>query len=543
MGETFEIWKLLAGLGFFLFGIFLMEDSIKELAGNAFKKLIRKYTETRVSAILSGTLSTAILQSSSAVNLMVLAFVGAGIMTLTNAVGVILGANIGTTITAWIVAFFGFKISIESFALPIIGIGGLGLILFTGNRRYLNMSRLLIGFGLLFHGLDYMKTSVDQFTQMFDVSILAGYGSGMFILAGLIMTAVMQSSSATIAIILAAINSGFIDFELGAAMVIGANVGTTATVLLGSVGGISIKKRVAVGHLVFNLVTGAVISLLLPVIVWFIQSGLGWQENAIMGIALFHTLFNFIGILLFYPFLSQLTEKLSHLFQEPERVLSLYIQNTSPEIADAAMESFKKEILHQFVESRAYLIMRFNLNLPQTLRGNGDVIHQELFEGSADQVYWQIKELHGNIFEYYSKIDTKQLEGDESKRLEEFLRASRNIMNATKNLKEIRIDLEDFELSDKNYLQEQFTVFQNRLEELFGEIDPVLEKASEVAKDLDVILEHIEENDVQCINESSQAIKRRELNDTEVTSLLMANRLFTQSCRMFVFALRILLKN
>ena len=133
MNEAFDIWRLLAGLGIFLFGIYLMEDSIKELAGKSFKKIIRRYTETRLSAVLSGTFSTAVLQSSSAVNLMVLAFVGAGIMSLGNAMGVILGANVGTTFTAWIVAFFGFKVSIESFALPLIALGGLGLIFFSSS--------------------------------------------------------------------------------------------------------------------------------------------------------------------------------------------------------------------------------------------------------------------------------------------------------------------------------------------------------------------------------------------------------------------------
>lgn len=543
MTETFDIWKLLAGLGIFLFGIFLMEESIKELAGKAFKKLIRKYTETRISAILSGTFSTAILQSSSAVNLMVLAFVGAGIMSLNNAIGVILGANIGTTITAWLVAFFGFKISIESFALPLIAIGGLGLIFFTSYPKYLNFSKLLIGFGLLFQGLDYMKTSVDQLTQLFDVTLLAGYGLWVFLLAGLMLTAVMQSSSATIAIILAGIYSGIMGFESGAAMVIGANVGTTATVMLGSIGGISIKKRVAVAHLTFNTVTGIVVFLMLPVLVWFIQSGLGWQENTIMGIALFHTLFNLIGILIFVPFLNRLTGKLNSLFQEPERILTHFIQNTSPDIADAALEAFKKEVLHLYVESRRYLVTLYDLSLTKTITYSQEPAPQQRITGTIDQVYGQLKELHGNIFEYYSLIDTKQLESDEIKLLDEYLRASRNIMNATKNLKELRSDLEDFELSDRVFLNDQFTMFQKRLKELFEDLDPIVESETEVKAILDKTFERVEENDVTCINDSSKAIKNRELTDLEATSSVMANRLFTQSCRMFVFAIRGLLQH
>ncbi|GAA5520976.1 Na/Pi symporter [Aliifodinibius salicampi] len=541
MSETFDIWRLLAGLGIFLFGIYLMEDSIKELAGKAFKTLIRRYTETRFSAVLSGTFSTAILQSSSAVNLMVLAFVGAGIMSLGNAMGVILGANIGTTFTAWIVAFFGFKISIESFALPLIAIGGLGLIFFSSSPRYLNVSKLLIGFGFLFHGLDYMKTSVDQITQLFDVAILAGYGTGTFLLAGIILTAIMQSSSATIAIILASINGGILGFESGAAMVIGANVGTTVTVVLGSVGGIPIKKRVALGHLTFNLVTGIVVFLLLPVVVWFIQVGFGWQENVIMGIALFHTLFNIIGIMLFLPFITQLTDKLNTLFQEPRRILTHYIQNTSPDIPDAAQEAFKKEIVHQFIESRRYLIILYDLKIPKVLSDAEEPALQHRIMGTADQVYGQLKELHGNIFEYYARINTTELEPEESKKMEEYLRSSRSIMNATKNLKEVRSDLEDFELANNSFLNSQLEVFQNRLSELFNDLEPLLISEKEPDKVPDQILKQVDTYDRQSIRASSEAAKRGALNDLEATSMVMINRLFTQSSRMLVLSLENLL--
>ncbi len=165
MFEGFDIWKLLAGLGIFMFGMFLMEESIKKLSGRAFKRLIRVYTTGKVKSIFSGIFVTSILQSSSAVSLMVLAFVGAGIMSMENAIGVILGSNIGTTVTAWIVASIGFKVNIESFALPLIGMGGLGLIFLGRSEKYSNISKLLVGFGFLFMGLDYMKTSVEVFTD------------------------------------------------------------------------------------------------------------------------------------------------------------------------------------------------------------------------------------------------------------------------------------------------------------------------------------------------------------------------------------------
>ncbi|MDY7038957.1 MAG: Na/Pi symporter, partial [Thermodesulfobacteriota bacterium] len=215
---------------------------IKSLSGKAFRGIIRLYTNGRFKAIGSGTLVTAILQSSSAVSLMVLAFVGAGVMNIENAIGVIMGSNIGTTFTAWIVATLGFKIKIEGFALPFVGIGGIGLIFFRNSNRLLYISRLLMGFGFLFLGLDYMKGSVESFPQRFDLSGVPDYGLWFYLAIGTIFTGLMQASAASIAIVLTVLNSHLITFEIGVAMVIAANVGTTITLLLGSMGGAQSKK-------------------------------------------------------------------------------------------------------------------------------------------------------------------------------------------------------------------------------------------------------------------------------------------------------------
>ncbi|MGF1670021.1 MAG: Na/Pi cotransporter family protein, partial [Balneolaceae bacterium] len=253
--SEFELWTFLAGLGIFLFGMHMMEESIRLLSGGAFKSLIRRFTGTRPRAIFSGMTSTAILQSSSAVSLMVLAFVGAGIMSLTQAIAVMMGAKIGTTATAWIVAVFGFKMDIDAFSLPLIGIGGLGMIALARSPKYVNISKFLVAFGFLFMGLDYMKNSVDQISNMIDPAMFEGYGIVVFALVGMVLTAIMQSSSATIAIVLTMLFSGIISFASGAAMVIGANVGTTVTVLLGSIGALVSKKQAAVSLLVFTTTT------------------------------------------------------------------------------------------------------------------------------------------------------------------------------------------------------------------------------------------------------------------------------------------------
>ncbi|MGD1973740.1 MAG: Na/Pi symporter, partial [Desulfobacterales bacterium] len=224
MSFNLDIWKLLAGLGIFLFGMLLIEESVRALSGRAFRRLIRMYTDGRVRSIGSGALVTALLQSSSAVSLMVLAFVGAGVMTMQNAIGVIMGSNIGTTLTAWIIATIGFKIKIESLALPFIGLAAIGLIFFKPASKPFLVTRLLIGFGFLFLGLDFMKGSVENFAQTVSLEQLPDYGLWFYLLIGTLITALMQASAATIAIVLTALNSGLITFDIGAVMVIGANI-------------------------------------------------------------------------------------------------------------------------------------------------------------------------------------------------------------------------------------------------------------------------------------------------------------------------------
>ena len=287
MTMNFDFWKLLAGLGIFLFGMVLIEESVRALSGRTFRRIIRQYTDGRLKSIGSGALVTALLQSSSAVSLMVLAFVGAGVMSMENAIGVIMGSNIGTTLTAWIVAVLGFKIKIESFALPFIGIGAIGLILFKGSSKPALISRLCIGFGFLFLGLDYMKGSIENFTQKIDLNRFPDYGLLFYALIGTLITAVMQASAATIAIVLTALNSQLITFDIGVAMVIGANVGTTITVLLGAIGGVQAKKRVALSHLIFNVITALAAIACLPLLIWIINIFLDVQSHGLTALPFF----------------------------------------------------------------------------------------------------------------------------------------------------------------------------------------------------------------------------------------------------------------
>lgn len=275
---------------------------------------MKNSTSTTFKSLTTGALATALLQSSSVVTLMTLSFVSASLISLHSGIGVILGSNVGTTVTAWIVATLGFKVQIEAFALPMIGAGGLLLIFANSHNRVSKFAKVLVGFGLLFLGLDIMKTAIESLAGMIDLAKFTNFPLIAFVGVGFVLTALIQSSSAATAIVLSALYVHILSFEQAAAMVIGTNIGTTVTAILGSIGGIPDKKRVAVAHFIFNLVTAVVAFLLLPILTHFLMYVVGLQNDLITALALFHTLFNVMGVVLLLPFISLMAKYLNRFF-------------------------------------------------------------------------------------------------------------------------------------------------------------------------------------------------------------------------------------
>ncbi len=543
MTADFDFWKMLAGLGIFLFGMFLIEESVKLLSGRAFRRIIRTYTDGRLRAIGSGTLVTALLQSSSAVSLMVLAFVGAGVMNMENAIGVIMGSNIGTTLTAWIIATIGFKIKIESMALPFIGLGAVGLILFRPSSKPFLVTRLFIGFGFLFLGLDFMKGSVETFAKTFSLDQLPDYGLWFYLLAGTFFTALMQASAATIAIVLTALHSGLITFEIGAVMVIGANIGTTITVLLGAIGGVPVKKRVSLSHLVFNTATGAVAFIGLPVFVRIIGWFVGIQSDSLMGLALFHTLFNMLGVLLFFPFLSFFSRLLTRIYPDHKTILTVYLDQTPPEITDAAIAALRKEIGHLLQECQLYNLRLLRIDEKLIFDTDLPFENNRKKKYTLEELYESIKLLHAAIFTFYSKVQVQKVTETETKEMERLIYASRNMMNSIKNFKGVRHNMDEFDGSDNVYLNTQYKLFRKRLVELYhnmGRILAMTDKEGQYRSLLTVFV-HIEEADKRFIQNTLAAVAEEKVQEMEIASLLLVNRLFTQSCRMQIYGMKDLL--
>ena len=317
------IGTTIGGIGLFLLGMRLMTEGLKVAAGEMLRDILARWTRTRLRGLASGILITGVVQSSSAVTVAAIGFVNAGVLTLSQAMWVVFGSNIGTTMTGWIVAMVGFDIKVELFALPLIGIG-MFLTLTGGSGRRAATGEALAGFGLFFLGIAALKTAFGGIGESLDPGSFLGTGlfdDAILVLVGFVLTSLVQSSSAVMAIALTATVGGVLTIESGAALVIGANMGTTTTALLAVIGATANAKRVAISHVAFNLLTGLVALALLPVLllaVSLLERAFAVATGPAVTLALFHTVFNILGVLLMWPLAQRLENWLSGRFVSDE---------------------------------------------------------------------------------------------------------------------------------------------------------------------------------------------------------------------------------
>ncbi len=314
---------LIGGLGLFMLGMQLMTDGLKLAAGSTLRRILESSTRTPLTGILSGALITSLVQSSSAVTVAVIGFVNAGLMNLRQAITVIYGTNIGTTATAWLVAFIGFQVEIKVFALPAVGIGML-LRMMRGTGGLGSLGEALAGFGVFFLGIDILK---EAFAGISAQLALGGPDPGgiigllLYLGFGFLLTLAMQSSSAAVALALTAVAAGLFSLNAGAAMIIGTKIGTTSTAALAAIGATPNAKRVASAHVLFNLLSGLAALLLLPLILQLITQArllLDLDPNPTKILALFHTAASVQGVLLILPLTPALVKFLKKRFRTVE---------------------------------------------------------------------------------------------------------------------------------------------------------------------------------------------------------------------------------
>jgi phosphate:Na+ symporter len=317
------VFRILGGLCLFLYGMKVMSDGIQKAAGDRLQRVLNFMTGNRLMAVLTGVAVTAMVQSSSATTVMLVSFVNAGLLTLTQATGVIMGANIGTTTTAWVVSLIGFQIDIAAFALPAVGIGFLMRVIKWKHRDW---GEAVLGFGFLFLGLDFVNTALPTVNpeSMAFISHVSGLGFTSVLIGVAVSTGVtllMHSSAATITLVIALAYRGVINYEIASSMILGANIGTTIDAIMAAIGTKTAAKQTALVHVLFNVI-GSVLALVffhpLLALVDIVTPGLPGGTGIATHLAMFHTVFNVLGTLAFFPFVKQIAALVSFFIKNKE---------------------------------------------------------------------------------------------------------------------------------------------------------------------------------------------------------------------------------
>ena len=478
MTEYFDLWKLVAGLGLFLFAMTQLEFSLKKLAGKRFRQILRSSTDNPIRSAAGGIVATAIVQSSSLIGLIVLAFVGAGIIPLVNAIGIVLGSNLGTTFTGWIVATLGFKLNLTMLVYPLMALGGLSYGILKGHWKYFSL--LLVSFAFLLMGLDFMKDSVGLLTKHVDINVLKGYPLIVYLLIGVFFAAIIQSSSATMMLTLSALYAEIIPLQAAAAIVIGADLGTISTILLGSLQGAVIKRRLAMAHVIFNVSIDIVAFISLTPLLGLIE--ILSIEDPLFALVAFHSIFNLFGLMMYLPFIRQYTRLLENLVKEDQKNIERFITDVPETITDVALEAVEHEVRYLL-----YLVTQLNMRymqIPVPDKGISDnelTLPESIRESSKMEHYITVKKLEGKIVTYALKIQLDDVEiENKSKenivdRIEKLLIAVRSGVYSAKALKDVSENLEAFHIIDNEVLNKYFLELKDNAANVYQSVTMLLE--------------------------------------------------------------------
>ena len=347
MDNFLIILNVLGGIGLFLLGMIVMTDGLRALAGHAMRAVLMRFTKSPFTGALTGAVSTAILQASGVTTVAAVGFVGAGLITFPEALGIIFGANIGTTFKGWIIALLGFKMSLGNVFLPIVFIGAI-LRLFS-KGRLADIGYTIAGFGLVFVGLTFMQESMGDLRGFVSFDNLPAdtlAGRLLLVALGLVFTIITQSSSVSVAAALTALYADLINFNQAAALVIGMDLGTTSTAALATIGGSVGVRRTGFSHVIFNVLTAVLALLLINPFAWsWNYFSLGeLNSNAEIALVAFHTCFNVLGVILILPFTGQFARFMENLIPERASVYTRKLDSVLLEDADLALNAVQSTV-------------------------------------------------------------------------------------------------------------------------------------------------------------------------------------------------------
>ena len=538
------IFKLAAGVGLFLFAMYLLEESVKNLSGRNFKLFLQRTTKNSVGAVAGGALITAVLQSSSVVSLMVLAFVGAGVFTMKNAMAIILGANLGTTLSSWMVATLGFKVNIEVAAYPVVFIGGMLIILFSNRKNIKYISYFLFGFGLLFIGLSFIKTAIEGQVKAFDFSEYANMSLVVFLLIGFIITSLVQSSSVTMALTLSALHAEAIGFAPAAAIVLGSETGTTIKILLGSIGGIAAKKRVALGNFLFNIfLTVLAFALLKPTLL--LITDVFKINDPLIGLVTFSTLTNLVSIIIFLPFLNSFAKLLEKFFKDTDASTAAFIGNADTKEPETALDLFRRETEYFIYNSKLFNLDLFDIDNKQVNRNpefKSINNKKNFFSKNREEKYEFLKQLQGELQVFYLALRTK-LKDEKYAQLNQLISAVRSAMHSAKSMNDIGSNITNLQQSATDIKFNFFIHHKKETEDLYLQLNALMEKTKPDFEKLQSIHTQIQNNYSFALNNFYKEAQNAPIEDLDITTALNFNReLFTSNKAMLMAVKDYLLK-
>ncbi len=525
---------IIAGIAIFLIGMHYMENGFKLFSGGALEIFLEKFTSTTPKAIGAGFLATAVVQSSSLVSVIVISFLSAELIGLTQAVGIVFGSNIGTTATAWLVSSFGLKIKIAAYALPLLIFGV--VMQFSKHNTYKGLGSILIGLGFIFLGISYMKEGFETLKNGLDLAEYAmqGYfGVFVYILFGAIATVVIQSSSATMAIIITALATGQIDYINALSLAIGANVGTTVTAAIGALASNKNGKRLAVAHFIFNIVTGLIAVIFIYQLKELVDLlaavfSISETDNA-MKLALFHTIFNVIGVLAVSPFTKQLVQYLKTLFhvEVEARGKAKYLTNEVMELPATALAALRKETIHLYDKSLEAIVHAMNLRRSDIFSDTeiNRVVEQSnaLIEIDINKIYQQdIKNLYSEIL-HYASISQNHMDQKGNNKIYELKLTARNIIEMVKDVRELQKNLNHYAKSNNNFIINKYNEMRAQLIAVLRKIQEIRDYDGDeenILTQIEIQKEKVNDNEVMLNKNIDTLIRENKINSTMASSLI-----------------------
>lgn len=486
-----ETQEIAAGVAIFLFGMRMLEDGFKLFGTGALERVLQSATASTPRALLFGIFSTTVLQSSSLVSVISISFLSAGLISLIGGVGIIFGANIGTTTGAWLVAGLGLKVDIAAYAMPMIA---LSIILVFQKRAGLRgLGLALAGLGFLFLGIHFMKVGFESFKDQIDLLRFALPGLAglvVYTLLGMVATVVMQSSHATMVLILTALAAGQISYENALALAIGANIGTTITAILGALSANFQGKRLALAHLVFNALTAVVaLALIVPLreaVDWISAfAGIGAEDYA-LKLAVFHTIFNVLGVALMLPLLPRLIAFLEARIPEPVPDVSRprHLNAAVDEFPQTLESALRLEVLHLYENAAELILHGLNLDRAQVYAADSviDLVRHSRapVEIDMDEAYERkIKTLYSAIVEFSTRAAVKPMPAEIIDSVYALRDVASDIVKAVKSVKHLRKNVLRFTTRRQGRVTELYDGLRTEIARIVLEIHKLGEAAPE----------------------------------------------------------------